>query len=200
MAPFVVNPAAVREFKTPAALHKWYRANHATADELWIKMHKKQSGLPSVNALEGIDAALCWGWIDGIRKSFDATSFLQRYTPRGKRSIWSQVNIANIERLRSEGLMQPSGEAQVALAQGDGRWARAYGGFSKDQFPPDLLAAIEAEPRALDMFVKLNAQNRYALGFRTHQMKTEAGRKKKIEGFVEMLKRGETIWPNGKAK
>jgi uncharacterized protein YdeI (YjbR/CyaY-like superfamily) len=200
MPPFVVNEAAVREFKTSAALHKWYKANHQKADEMWIKIHKKGSGLPSVNALDGIDAALCWGWIDGIRKGFDETSFLQRYTPRGKRSIWSQVNIANIERLRNEGLMQPSGEAQVTMAQADGRWAKAYGGFNKDQFPNDLLKAIEAEPEALEMFHKLNAQNRYALGFRTHNMKTEAGRNRKIAEFVEMLKRGETIWPNGKAK
>lgn len=200
MAPFVVNEDAVREFKTLAALHKWYKANHAKADELWIKMHKKGSGLASVNALDGIDAALCWGWIDGIRKGFDEQSFLQRYTPRGKKSIWSQVNVANIDRLRKKGLMQPSGEAQVTLAQEDGRWAKAYGGFSKDQFPADLLAAIEAEPKALDMFGTLNAQNRFALGFRTHNMKTEAGRQRKIAEFVEMLKRGETIYPNGKAK
>ncbi len=200
MPPFVVNEDAVREFKTPAALQKWYRANHDKAAELWIKMHKKGSGLASVNALEGIDAALCWGWIDGIRKGFDETSFLQRYTPRGKRSIWSQVNIANIDRLRKEGLMQPAGEAQVKLAQEDGRWARAYGGFTKDQFPADLLAAIQAEPKALAMFERLNAQNRFSLGFRTHNMKTEAGRKKKIVDLVEMLKRGETIYPNGKAK
>ena len=200
MAPFVVNEAAVREFKTPAALQKWYKANHAKADELWIKIHKKGSGLASVTALDGIDAALCWGWIDGIRKGLDEQSFLQRYTPRGKKSLWSEVNIANIERLRKEGLMQPSGEAEVTRAQEDGRWDRAYGGFTKDKFPPDLLAAIEAEPKALDMFARLNAQNRYALGFRTHNMKTEAGRTRKIAEFVEMLKRGETIYPNGKAK
>jgi uncharacterized protein YdeI (YjbR/CyaY-like superfamily) len=200
MAPFKVNEAAVFEFKTPAALHKWYKANHAKAEEMWIKIHKKGSGLPSVTALDGIDAALCWGWIDGIRKGFDEQSFLQRYTPRGKKSIWSQVNVANIDRLRKEGLMQPSGEAQVTLAQEDGRWDKAYGGFSKDQFPDDLLAAIEDEPKALALFQKLNAQNRFALGFRVHNMKTEAGRKKKIVEFVDMLKRGETIYPNGKAK
>ena len=200
MAPFVVNEEAVREFKTPAALHKWYKANHDKADELWIKIHKKDSGLPSVTALDGIDAALCWGWIDGIRKGFDDTSFLQRYTPRGKRSIWSQVNIANVERLRQAGLMQPSGEAEVTRAQGDGRWDKAYGNFKGDDFPADLLAAIEAEPKATKTFETLSSQNRFALAFRTHNMKTDAGRKRKIVEFVEMLKRGETIWPNGKAK
>jgi uncharacterized protein YdeI (YjbR/CyaY-like superfamily) len=200
MAPFVVNPDNVYEFKDAGALHTWYRKNHARAAEMWIKVHKKGSGLQSVTITEALDEALCWGWIDAIRKSFDEHSYLQRYTPRTKTSIWSQVNIAHIERLRQAGRMQPSGEAQVKLAQDDGRWAKAYGGFTKDQFPEDLLAAIEAEPKALEMFGKLNAQNRYAMGFRTHNMKTEAGRKKKIEALVEMLRRGETIYPNGKAK
>ncbi len=200
MATFVVNPDAVREFTTLDALQKWYKINHLTATEMWIKIHKKGSGRPSVTALEGIDAALCWGWIDGIRKAFDEHSFLQRYTPRGKKSIWSQVNLTNIERLRREGLMQPAGEAQVALAQEDGRWARAYGGFNADQFPTDLMAAIEQEPEALATFETLNAQNRYALGFRTHNLKTPAARERKIAQFVEMLKRGETLHPNGKAK
>ncbi len=200
MAPFVVNEDAVREFKTLAALHKWYKANHAKAPEMWIKIHKKGSGLPSVTNVEGFEEALCWGWIDAIRKPFDETSFLQRYTPRGKKSIWSSRNQQIVQRLIDEGRMQPSGVAQIELAKADGRWERAYGGFTKDRFPDDLLAAIEAEPKALEMFQKLNAQNRYAMGFRTHNMKTEAGRKKKIEGFVDMLKRGETIWPNGKTK
>lgn len=200
MAPFVVNEDAVHEFKTLAALRKWYKANHAKAPEMWIKIHKKGSGLPSVTNVEGFEEALCWGWIDAIRKPFDESSFLQRYTPRGKRSIWSSRNQQIVQRLIDEGRMQPPGVAQIELAKADGRWERAYGGFTADRFPPDLLAAIEAEPKALDLFQKLNAQNRYALGFRVHNMKTEAGRKKKIEGFVEMLKRGETIYPNGKAK
>ncbi|MBI4920888.1 MAG: YdeI/OmpD-associated family protein [Devosia nanyangense] len=200
MAPFVVNPEAVHEFKDLKSLEKWYARNHAKATEFWIKLHKKGSGLASVTNVEALDAALCWGWIDGIRKSFDDRSFLQRYTPRTKTSIWSQVNIAHIERLRKAGRMQPAGQAQVELAKADGRWAKAYGGFSGEQFPADLLAAIEAEPKALELFQSLNAQNRFALGFRTHQTKTAAGRAKKIANFVEMLKRGETIHPNGKAK
>jgi len=200
MAPFVVNPDHVHEFKDAAALHKWYRKHHKSETEMWIKVHKKGSGLASVTIADALDEALCWGWIDAIRKSFDETSYLQRYTPRGKTSIWSKINIGHIERLRTAGRMQPEGEAEVKRAQDDGRWARAYGGFSKDQFPEDLLAAIEAEPKALELFQKLSAQNRFALGFRTHNMKTEAGRKKKIGEFVEMLKRGETIYPNGKAK
>jgi uncharacterized protein YdeI (YjbR/CyaY-like superfamily) len=200
MAPVVVDAAAIRTFATATALDNWYRAHHDGATELWIKLHKKGSGLASVSAAEALDAALCWGWIDGIRKSFDDKSFLQRYTPRGKRSIWSQINIAHVERLRQAGRMQPAGEAEVARAQADGRWARAYGGFAGAQFPADLLAAIEAEPEALATFGRLNAQNRYALGFRVHAMKSAAGRQRKIAQFVEMLQRGETLHPNGKAK
>jgi uncharacterized protein YdeI (YjbR/CyaY-like superfamily) len=96
--------------------------------------------------------------------------------------------------------MQPSGEAEVKRAQDDGRWDKAYGDFKGEEFPADLLAAIEAEPKARAMFGKLNAQNRFALAFRTHKMKTESGRSRKVAELVDMLKRGETIWPNGKAK
>jgi uncharacterized protein YdeI (YjbR/CyaY-like superfamily) len=200
MPPFVVNPDNVHEFKDAAALREWYRKNHASASEMWIKVHKKGSGLQSVSIAEALDEALCWGWIDAIRKSFDAQSYLQRYTPRTKTSIWSQVNIGHIERLRKDGRLQPSGEAQVKLAQNDGRWARAYGGFKGEAFPADLQAAIEAEPKARELFGKLTQQNRFALAFRTHNMKTEAGRSKKIAELVDMLKRGETIYPNGKAR
>ena len=200
MPPFVVNEDAVHEFKDAAALHKWYRKNHDSAPELWIKLHKRDSGLASVTNVEAVDEALCWGWIDAIRKSFDDKSFLQRYTPRGKRSVWSTRNQGIVARLIDDGRMRPSGQAEIDRAKEDGRWARAYDGAKTMEFPSDLLAAIEAEPKALELFLTLNAQNRYSLAFRTHHMKTEAGRKKKIESFVEMLKRGETIYPNGKRK
>ena len=200
MAPFVVNPDAVHEFKTLAALEKWYAKHHDSAPELWIKLHKKDSGLASVTNVEALDVALCWGWIDAIRKPFDDKSFLQRYTPRGKKSIWSIRNQEHVKRLTEAGQMQPAGQAEIDRAKADGRWARAYGGSKTMEFPPDLLKAIEAEPKALALFKTLTAQNRFALAFRVHNLKTEAGRKKKIEGFVEMLKRGETIYPNGKGK
>jgi uncharacterized protein YdeI (YjbR/CyaY-like superfamily) len=199
MAPFIVNPDHVREFKDAATFEKWLKANHDKADEVWIKIHKKGSGLPSITALEAIDVVLCWGWIDAIRKGLDEKSFLQRYTPRGKKSVWSEVNKENIARLTREGRMQPSGYAQVEAAKADGRWDNAY--RMSDPPPADLLAAIEAEPAAFEMYRKLTSQNRFALTFRTATMKTEAGRKKKIAGFVEMLTRGETIYPQrAKAK
>ena len=200
MPPFAVNEDAVHEFKDRKALERWFVKNHAKAPELWIKTHKKDSGLPSVTNAEALEVALCWGWIDAIRKPLDDRSFLQRYTPRGKRSVWSTRNQGIVARLIDEGRMQPSGQAEIDRAKEDGRWARAYDGAKTMEFPSDLLAAIEAEPKALELFLTLNAQNRYSLAFRTHHMKTDVGRKKKIESFVEMLKRGETIYPNGKRK
>ena len=200
MAPFKVNPEAVHEFKDLKALERWFAKNHDKAGELWIKLHKKNSGLASVTNVEALDVALCWGWIDAIRKSFDDKSFLQRYTPRGKTSIWSTRNQEHVARLIREGRMQPSGQAEIDRAKADGRWARAYDGSKTMEFPADLLAAIEAEPKALDLFQRLTAQNRYSLAFRTYHMKTEAGRKKKIADLVAMLARGETIYPNGKGK
>ena len=194
MAPVKVDPEKVHEFEDAASFYRWLGGNHDDQDEVWIKIHKVKSGLKSITPAEAIDVALCWGWIDGIRKGFDDRSFLQRYTPRGRKSIWSQINVDNVARLIEEGRMTEFGLREVEAAKADGRWERAYN--SKDmKIPDDLQAAIDAEPEAREMLGKLSAQNRFALAFRVHNMKTEAGRKRKIESFVEMLKRGETIYP-----
>ena len=200
MAPIIVDPNKVQAFKDAAALERWYRKNHASADEMWIKIAKKDSGIASVTNAECLDAALSWGWIDSTRKSFDDKVYLQKYAPRTRTSTWSKINIGHVDRLRKEGRMQPSGEAEVERAKSDGRWDKAYGDFKGNEFPADLRAAIEAEPKAHALFKTLNQQNYFALAFRTHKMKTEAGRARKIAELVDMLKRGETIWPNGKAK
>jgi uncharacterized protein YdeI (YjbR/CyaY-like superfamily) len=200
MAPVVPNPAKIHAFADRAAFEAWLAANHDTENELWLKVHKKGSGLPSVTIQEALDVALCWGWIDGIRKALDDKSYLQRYVPRGSKSIWSQINRDHVARLAAEGRMQPPGLAQVEAAKADGRWDNAYASARTMAFPDDLLAAIEAEPQALDLFQRLNAQNRYALAFRIHNVKTEAGRKKRIAAFVDMLKRGETPYPNGRSR
>jgi uncharacterized protein YdeI (YjbR/CyaY-like superfamily) len=194
MAPVKVDPDKVHEFKDAESFYRWLGAHHDTADEVWIKMHKVGSGLASITAKEAIDVVLCWGWIDAIRKSFDERSFLQRYTPRTAKSIWSQINVENVARLIKEGRMTEHGLREVEAAKADGRWDRAYAAGKNMTIPDDLQAAIDAEPAARAMLAKLSAQNRFALAFRTHNMKTEAGRKKKIESFVEMLKRGETIY------
>jgi len=198
MAPVRVDPAKVRAFADADAFYRWLGENHDRADEVWIKIHKKASGLPSITPLEAIDVCLCWGWIDGIRKGLDETSFLQRYTPRGKKSIWSRINVDNVARLIAEGRMTAHGLKQVEAAKADGRWDRAYASVKEMELPADLLAAIEADPAAKAMLPTLTSQNRYALAFRTHHMKTEAGRRKKIAAFVAMLARGETIYPQKK--
>ena len=195
MAAVIVDPAKVHEFKDPDAFHTWLSKHHASEDEVWIKVHKVASGLKSITPKEAIDVVLCWGWIDAVRKSFDEKSFLQRYTPRTKKSIWSQINVDNVARLIDEGRMTGHGLAEVEKAKADGRWARAYGSGKGMAIPDDLQAAIDAVPEAKAMLARLTAQNRFALAFRVHNMKTEAGRAKKIAGFVEMLKRGETIYP-----
>lgn len=198
MAPVIVNPDKVREFADAESFNTWLSKHHDKENEVWIKLHKVGSGLPSITAKEAIDVVLCWGWIDAIRKGFDDKSFLQRYTPRGKKSVWSQINVDNVARLVREKRMTEHGLAHVEAAKADGRWDRAYVNGKEFKLPAELQAAIDAEPSAKKMLATLSAQNRFALAFRVHNLKTEAGRKKKIEAFVAMLKRGETIYPQGK--
>ena len=199
MAPFHVDPANIREFAGAAAFHAWLGDNHDRADEVWIRIFKVASNIPSITPKEAIDVCLCWGWIDAIRKGLDETSYLQRYTPRGPKSIWSKINVDNVARLIEEGRMTGHGLNHVEAAKADGRWDRAYGGSKEMTIPPDLQAAIDAEPKAMAMLAKLSAQNRFALAFRLHNIKTDAARRRRIAAFVEMLARGETIYPQGKA-
>jgi uncharacterized protein YdeI (YjbR/CyaY-like superfamily) len=198
MAPVVPDPEKIRSFRTAAAFERWLRANHARETELWLRIYKKDSGRPTVTAAEALDVALCWGWIDGLRKSFDAESFLQRYSPRRPRSLWSQVNRDHIARLIAAGRMQPSGLRQVEAARADGRWDRAYAPIrhaSLASIPADLRTAIAANPRAGRTFATLGRTNLFALGFRVNNMRTAAGRARKIAELVAMLARGETIVP-----
>ena len=198
MAPVVPNPRKIKSFRTESAFEAWMKANHARETEIWLKIHKKGSGLPTVTNAQALDVALCWGWIDGIRKSFDEQSFLQRYSPRRARSIWSQINRDHVARLTRAGRMTASGQKQVDAAKADGRWAAAYAPIrsaNEATVPDDLRAAIEANPRALKTFRTLGRLNLFALAFRTNNMKTPAGRAKKIAALVAMLARGETIAP-----
>ena len=198
MAPIIPAPQRIKSFRTAAAFEAWLRANHDTEPEIWLKVHKKDSGLATVTAAEALDVALCWGWIDAIRKAFDERSFLQRYCPRGAKSVWSQINRDNIARLTKAGRMTPHGRRQVDAAKTDGRWQAAYAPIrlaTRDTAPPDLRAAIDANPRARKTFATLGRTNLFALAFRTNNMKTPAGRTKKIAALVAILARGETIVP-----
>ena len=196
MAPVIVNPANVREFRSKDAFYKWLKANHACQDEVWIRIFKKASSKPTITPAEAIDVVLCWGWIDAIRKSWDEESFIQRYTRRGPKSLWSQVNRDNVARLVKEGVMTSHGLTHVEKAKADGRWDAAY--KTTMDAPDDLMKAINANRKAKAFYARLTAQNRFALIHRTLNLKTPAGRAKRIASFVEMLERGETIYPQGK--
>ena len=203
MAPVVPNPKKIKAFKSEAAFDAWLRRNHARETEIWLRIYKKGSGQPTVTSAQALDVALCWGWIDGIRKRFDDQSFLQRYTPRRARSIWSQINRDHVARLTAAGRMKPPGQRQVDAAKADGRWDAAYAPIrsaTKATIPDDLRAAIDANPRARKTFQTLGRVNLFALAFRTNNMKTPAGRARKIESLVAMLARGETIVPEAAAE
>jgi uncharacterized protein YdeI (YjbR/CyaY-like superfamily) len=198
MATIRPEPDRIKTFRTGAAFESWLRRNHARETEVWLRIYKKNSGVPSISPSEALDVVLCWGWIDGIRKAFDQASFLQRYTPRRKKSIWSQINRDHVARLTAAGRMTPHGQKQVDAAKADGRWDAAYAPLrsaSQDTIPDDLRSAIDASPRARRTFRTLGRRNLFALTFRTNNMKTAAGRARKIATLVAMLERGETIFP-----
>lgn len=193
-----VDPTSVRAFASSADLEAWLGENHARTRELWLCIHKRASGLPSVTYAEALDVALAWGWIDGVKKSLDERSFLQRFTPRRPRSSWSQRNREHVERLRRAGRMRPPGLAEVEAAKADGRWAAAYAPPSLARIPSELVAAIEAVPAARATLARLDAVNRFALAHRFGKLKTDAGRERAIERYVQMLARGETLHPLGR--
>jgi uncharacterized protein YdeI (YjbR/CyaY-like superfamily) len=198
MASVVPDPGRIKTFRTQAAFESWMRKNHARARDVWLRIYKKDSGVPSITIAEALDVGLCWGWIDGIRKAFDERSYLQRYSPRRAKSLWSQINREHVARLTKAGRMTPHGQRHVDAAKADGRWDAAYAPMRAaldEHFPNDLREAIEASPRARKTFRSLGRQNRYALAFRTTNMKTPAGRARKIAALVEMLERGETPHP-----
>ena len=198
MAPMIPDPNKIRSFPTEVAFEAWLAANHSRETEVWLKVQKKGSGVPSVTYAQALDVALCWGWIDGIRKGLDEGAFLQRYTPRRAKSVWSQINRDHVARLTAAGRMTPHGQRQVDAAKADGRWEAAYAPMrtaTEDTLPEDLRAAIEADPLARATLRTLGRQNLFALAFRTSNMKTPAGRARKIAALVAMLARGETIVP-----
>ncbi len=198
MTPIIPNPKKIKSFRTEAAFEAWLAANHARETELWLKIRKKASGVPTVTYAQALDVALCWGWIDGIRKTFDDGAFLQRFSPRKPKSVWSQINREHVARLTAAGRMTPNGQRHVDAAKADGRWDAAYAPIrsaTTATIPADLRAAIEADPRARKTFRTLGRLNLFALAFRTNSMKTPAGRARKIAALVAMLARGETIAP-----
>jgi uncharacterized protein YdeI (YjbR/CyaY-like superfamily) len=188
--PLAPTPETTRAFATSAAFETWLSANHTSATELWIQFFKKSSGVATVTYKEALDVALSWGWIDGIVKSFDDKSYVQRFTPRGKKSLWSKINVENVARLIAAGRMTPHGMRHVDAAKADGRWAAAYASPKNMEIDGELLRAIEASPRAKATLGKLDKQSRYAIAFRFGNLKTDSGRAKRIVEYVAMLEEG----------
>jgi uncharacterized protein YdeI (YjbR/CyaY-like superfamily) len=178
-----------------AAWNRWLEQHHASAAGVWLRMAKKGCGVASVDYPQALEEALCHGWIDGQRKSDDATYFQQRFTPRTQRSMWSQINRDKVLKLIESGRMQAAGLAEVERAKADGRWDAAYEGAKAATMPPDLQAALDANAQAAKFFATLNAQNRYAVLFRTRGAKKPETRARRIEKFIEMLAKGEKPYP-----
>jgi uncharacterized protein YdeI (YjbR/CyaY-like superfamily) len=203
MAPIVVDPKLVKSFSSEAAFEAWLSKNHERAKALWLRIYKKGSDKPTVTNAQAIDVALCWGWIDGVRKALDEESFLQRFSPRTAKGPWSQINREKVALLIAAGRMKPPGLAQIEAAKADGRWDNAYAPMrstSAATLPDDLRHAIDANPSARKTFRTLGRRNLFALAFRTNNMKSVAGRAKKIADLVAMLARGETLVPEGRKR
>ncbi len=182
-------------FESPEAWHDWLAENHESARGVWIKMAKQGSEVPSVRYPEVLDIAISFGWIDGHRKALDETHFLQRFTPRGPRSKWSKINRDKATRMIENGEMKPAGMREVERAKADGRWDAAYDGQRTMEVPPDLQEALDANPAAKEFFATLNSQNRYSVLYRVHDAKRPETRARRIAKFVEMLARGEKLYP-----
>jgi len=178
------------------AWRTWLAKHHADPAGVWLVLAKKGTEKPtSLTHDQALEEALCHGWIDGQAGRRDDTTYRQRFTPRRKRSAWSKRNTGIAERLEEEGRMHPAGRAEVERARADGRWDAAYAGPASIEVPPDLTEALAAEPKAQAMFEALNSQNRYAVLYRVATAKRAETRARKIEQFVAMLARGETIYP-----
>jgi uncharacterized protein YdeI (YjbR/CyaY-like superfamily) len=173
----------------------WLDDHHAESPGLWIKMAKKASGIASVTHPEALDVALCYGWIDGQRNSFDDTWFLQRFTPRRPKSKWSQINRDKVADLTERGLMRPAGEREVERAKADGRWEAAYPSQRNLTVPDDFQAALDADDAAGQSFANLDRANRYAILYRLFDAKRPETRAKRIEDFVAMLAEGRKLHP-----
>jgi uncharacterized protein YdeI (YjbR/CyaY-like superfamily) len=182
-------------FPSKDAWHSWLEAQYATAPGVWLKIAKRASGIESVTHEEALEVALCHGWIDGTRRSFDDDWFLQRFTPRRARSKWSQVNVAKATALIESGEMRPAGVAEIERAKADGRWEAAYGPQRSATVPDDLQRELDRYPEAREFFPTLNSQNRYAILYRIEDAKRPETRARRIEKFVEMLRRGEKLHP-----
>jgi uncharacterized protein YdeI (YjbR/CyaY-like superfamily) len=188
----------IKFFKSEDAFAKWLDANHAKSRGIWLRMAKKATGIASVNYAQALDVALCYGWIDGQKRPCDDETWLQRFTPRGPRSVWSKINTGKVQTLIENGRMRAAGLAAIESAKASGRWESAYQPSSTAEVPPDLQAALDANRKAKEFFATLRGANRYAVIFRVATAKRPETRARRIADFVARLERGETF--HGPAK
>ena len=185
----------VRAFRDDGAFERWLDRNHTRTPGLWIKIAKRDTGVASVTHAEAVDTALCFGWIDGQRRPLDTTYFLQRFTPRRPKSIWSKNNRDKVTQLIEIGRMRPAGLREIERAKADGRWDAAYDGQRTAGVPDELQRLLDRNRRAREFFATLDSANRYAFVWRVQQGKKPETRRRRAEEFVKMLEAGETFHP-----
>lgn len=183
----------IKSFPSQKKWREWLEKNHSNSDGIFLRIYKKDSDKKTVTHLEALDEALCFGWIDGIRKSFDEASFLQKFTPRQKRSIWSKRNQENVARLIQEGRMAEAGLAEIDRAKKDGRWDRAYDSPKNMKVPSDFLKELKKNKAAYQFFKGLTKVNHFAIAFRLHNAKRPETRERRMRDFLDRLARGEKI-------
>jgi uncharacterized protein YdeI (YjbR/CyaY-like superfamily) len=185
----------VQLFKDKKDWEAWLGKNHATSAGLWLKIAKKAAKIKSLSYAEALEAALCYGWIDGQKKACDESTWLQKFTPRGPRSIWSTINREKAEELIKQGLVKPAGLKAIERAKENGQWDTAYASQSRITIPVDLQAELDANKKAKAFFATLNSANRYAILFRLQTAKKPETRAKRLRQFIDMLEKHEKLHP-----
>ena len=188
-----MNDYPIKSFASATALEKWLEKNHEKSTGIWLRFAKVKSGLKSVTYPEAVELALMFGWIDGLRKAETADTFIQKFTPRARRSVWSDINRGKVNALIAAGRMRPRGLAEVERAKQDGRWDAAYLSPKTITVPPDLELALKKNRAAGDFFKTLNSANRYAILWRLHTAKKPETRARRLETFLKMLEKGESL-------
>ncbi|MFO7526551.1 MAG: YdeI/OmpD-associated family protein [Ignavibacteriaceae bacterium] len=177
-------------FQTQNKWRAWLNRNHNKSNGVWLQLYKKNSGVKSINHDMALDEALCFGWIDGQAKSYDELSYLQKFTPRRKRSIWSKRNTEKVEQLIKEGKMHSSGLAEIEAAKADGRWAQAYDSPANMKIPDDFIEKLSKKPNALAFFKTLNKTNTFSIIWRLQTAKKPETRERRMKAIIEMLGQG----------
>jgi len=186
-----LNTLPIIEFKTAKTFETWLMKHHDNSKGIWLKIFKKDSGKKTISYAEALDVALCYGWIDGQKQAYDEQAWLQKFSPRGEKSIWSKINIGHVERLIKEGRMKPAGLRAAEKAKADGRWEKAYDSPSKMTIPEDFLKELGKNKKAETFFKGLNKTNLFSIGFRLQTAKKQETKEKRMKQIIEMLARGE---------